>query len=152
MKKVRDKWWIQNTIYYLIKWADWSSEYNFYKLVNHLVDVLKVIINYEWKFKHKHKKISQINVDEVLNSENALRKQASRWDHMLYSVHSVLNETSKSHVFHFICSRISADFLGWIILHLISVSYSFYFQLQLACWAVESCCVKSERHFNENWY
>ena len=32
-----------------------------------------------------------------------------------------------------------------------SVSYSFYFQSQLACWAVEYCCVKGERCFNESW-
>ena len=70
MKKVKNKWWIQSIIYYLIKWADWSSKYNFYKLINHLADAFKMIADYEQKLKHKHKKTSQINVDEVLNSEN----------------------------------------------------------------------------------
>ena len=32
-----------------------------------------------------------------------------------------------------------------------SVSYFFYFQSQLVCWAVESCCTKTRKHFNENW-
>ena len=130
MKKVRNKWWIQNTIYYLIKWADWFSEYNFYEFASHLADTLKVIADYEWKLKCKHKKINQINIDKVSDSENALCKQTSRWDHMLYSIHSILNETSKSCVFHFICSRILTDFwVNYIIFH--SISYFFYFQSQL---------------------
>ena len=58
VKKVKNKWWIQNIIYYLIKWADWFSEYNFYELISHLTDVLKIIADYEWKLKHKHKKTS----------------------------------------------------------------------------------------------
>ena len=39
--------------------------------MNHLANILKTITDYEQKLKHKHKKISQINVDKVLNSENA---------------------------------------------------------------------------------
>ena len=133
MKKVRNKWWIKNIIHYLIKWADWFFEYNFYKLINHLINALKAVTDYKQKLKHKCKKISQINIDEVLNSENVSHKWASRWNHMLYLIHSVLNETSKSHVFHFICSRILADFLEWIILHFTLINYFFYFQLQLVC-------------------
>ena len=68
---------------------------------------------------------------------------------MLYLVHGVLNEALKSRVFHFVCSRILADFLGWIILHLTPVSYSFYSQPQPARWAVEPRCVKGGRRFNE---
>jgi len=102
VKKVRNKWWIQSTIHYLIKWAGWSSEYNFYKPASHLAGALKVVTDYERKLKRKHKKISQINIDEALNSEGASHKQTSRWGHMLYSVHDVLNEALKSHVFHFI--------------------------------------------------
>jgi len=125
MKKIRNKQQIQNTIHYLIKWADWSSEYNFYELISHLADIFKVIINYKQKLKHKHKKISQINIDEVSDSEDVSHKQVSRWDHMLYSVHNILNKTLKLHVFHFIYSRISTDF--WVnYTTSYSVSYSFY--------------------------
>ena len=74
MKKVRNKWWIQSIIHYLIKWADWSFKYNFYKSVSHLADIFKMITDYEQKLKYKCKKISQINVDEVSDSENALCK------------------------------------------------------------------------------
>ena len=151
MKKVRNKWWIQNTIYYLIKWVDWSFEYNFYKSVSHLVDVLKAVTDYECRFKQKHKKISQINIDKVLNSENASCKWMSRWSHVLYLIHSVLNEILKSCVFHFICSRILTDFwVNYTTSH--SVSYFFYSQLQLIHQIVETCCVKSKKCFTENWY
>ena len=112
MKKVRNKQQIQNIIHYLIKWVDWFFEYNFYESASHLTDILKAVINYKWKLKHKHKKISQINIDEVSDSKNALHKQASKWNHMLYSMHDVLNKTSKSYVFHFVCSRILTDF--WV--------------------------------------
>ena len=54
-----------------------------------------------------------------------------------------------SHVFHFVCFRILTDFwVNYIIFH--SVSYFFYFQLQLICQTVKFCCVKSERCFNES--
>ena len=75
MKKVRNKQQIQSTIHYLIKWAGWSSEYNFYKSVSHLTNILKVIVNYEWKLKYKHKKTSQINIDEISDSEDISHKQ-----------------------------------------------------------------------------
>ena len=151
MKKVRNKQQIKNTIHYLIKWADWFSEYNFYELVSHLVDTSKAVINYECRLKYKHKKISQINIDEISDSENASCKQMSKWDHVFYSVHNILNETSKSHVFHFICSKILTDFwVNYITSH--SVSYFFYSQLQLICQTVKFCCIKNERHFNKNWY
>ena len=149
MKKVRDKWWIKNIIHYLIKWADWSFKYNFYELISHLADALKAVTDYECRLKCKHKKISQININKISDSENASCKWASRWDHMLYLIHDVLNETLKSCVFHFICSRILTDFwVNYIILYL--VSYFFYFQLQLICQTVESCCAKNKKCFNKN--
>ena len=43
--------------------------------MNHLVDTLKTIVDYEQKFKHKHKKTSQININRVSNSENVFHKQ-----------------------------------------------------------------------------
>ena len=46
--------------------------------MSHLADTLKVIANYEQKLKYKYKKTSQINVDEVSDSEDALYKQTSR--------------------------------------------------------------------------
>ena len=123
MKKIRNKQQIQSTIHYLIKWADWFSEYNFYELINHLVDASKAVTDYKHRLKHKYKKISQINVDKVSNSENVSHKQISRWDHMLYSIHDVLNETLKSHVFHFICSRILINFwMNCIASHSVSVT------------------------------
>ena len=150
MKKIRDKQQIQNIIYYLIKWADWSFKYNFYKLTSHLADAFKAVINYEQKLKHKCKKTSQANIDEVLDSEDAPCKWVPRWDHMLYLIHSVLNEALKSHGFE-VCFRISTNFwVNCIAFH--PVSYSFYFQLQPVHQAVESCCVKSERYFNESWH
>ena len=149
MKKVRDKQQIKNIIHYLIKWTDWFSEYNFYKLINHLVDASKTVTDYKYRFKHKCKKISQINIDEVSDSENASCKQISRWDHIFYLIYNVLNETSKSCNFK-VCSKISIIFwVNYIAFH--SVSYFFYSQLQLTCWTVESCCAKTEKHFNENW-
>ena len=151
MKKVRNKQWIQSIIYYLFKWADWFSEYNFYKFVSHLADIFKVITDYKQKLMHKHKKTSQINVDKVLNSKDAPHKQMSRWDHVLYSVHDVLNETLKSCVFYFVCSRISTDF--WVnYTTSYSVNYFFYFQSQLICQTIKFCCVKSKKCFNKNWH
>ena len=119
--------------------------------MNHLADIFKMIINYEWKLKYKCKKINQVNINKVSDSEDVSHKQTSRWNHVLYLIHSVLNETLKSHVFHFVCSRILTDFwVNYTTSH--SVSYSFYSQLQLVCWTVKSCCTKMKRHFNENWY
>ena len=148
MKKVKNKQQIQSIIYYLIKWADWSSEYNFYKFMSHLADAFKVITDYKQKLKHKHKKTDQINIDKVSDSKNVscvkmrshalFNTQCTEWDF-------------KVTCFHFKCSRISTDFwMNYTTLH--SVSYSFYFQLQLAHQTVEFHCVKSEKYFNENWY
>jgi len=44
--------------------------------MSHLADALKAVTDYEQKLKHKHKKTSQINVDEILNSEDVSHKQA----------------------------------------------------------------------------
>ena len=74
MKKVRNKQQIQNTIHYLIKWTNWSSEYNFYEFMNHLADIFKTVAEYEQKLKYKYKKTSQININKTSNSENALHK------------------------------------------------------------------------------
>ena len=151
MKKIKNKQQIKNIIYYLIKWTNWFFKYNFYKFTSHLADAFKMIINYKQKLKHKHKKTSQINVDKVSDSENASCKQMLRWDHIFYSIHDVLNETLKSHVFHFVCSRILTDFwMNYTTFY--SVSYSFYSQSQLICQTVEFCCVKSKKCFNESWY
>ena len=58
----QDKWkieevlnhqWIKNTVHYLIKWATWFSEYNFYKSVAYLVRIFKIVAAFEWKLKHK---------------------------------------------------------------------------------------------------
>ncbi len=72
MKKVKNKQWIKSTIHYLIKWADWFFEYNFYKLISHLIDVSKVVVNYKHKLKHKCKKINQINIDKTSDTENVI--------------------------------------------------------------------------------
>ena len=37
--------------------------------MSHLADTLKVIADYEWKLKYKHKKTNQINIDRISNSE-----------------------------------------------------------------------------------
>ena len=44
---------IKNIVYYLIKWATWSSEYNFYKSVAYLAKTFKIIIVFKQKLKHK---------------------------------------------------------------------------------------------------
>ena len=85
MKKIRNKQQIKNIIYYLIKWANWLSEYNSYKSVSHLTDILKVVINYECRLKQKCKKVRVLNMNKVLNSEDvtASHKQVLRWSHMI---------------------------------------------------------------------
>ena len=69
MKEVQDKQWIKNIIHYLVKWADWSSEYNFYESASHLTDTSKAVINYKHQLKCKQK-IKTVNVDEALSSED----------------------------------------------------------------------------------
>ena len=124
MKKVRNKQQIKSIIHYLIKWADWSFKYNSYKLISHLADALKAVVNYKHRLKYKHKKINQINIDKISDSENALHKQISRWDHVLYLIHSVLNETLKLHDIK-ICSRILINFwVNYIAFHLISYFFT----------------------------
>ena len=44
---------IKNTVHYLIKWATWSSEYNFYKLIAHLAKTSEIITAFKQKLKHK---------------------------------------------------------------------------------------------------
>ena len=86
MKKVRNKWWIKNTIHYLIKWADWSSEYNFYESASHLINASKTVADSEHRLKCKQKKISKTtNIDEASNFEDvtAFHKQMLIWDHVI---------------------------------------------------------------------
>ena len=42
--------------------------------MSHLVNTLKAVINYEHRLKYKHKKINQINVDRISDSENTFYK------------------------------------------------------------------------------
>ena len=44
---------IKNTIHYLIKWAIWSSEYNFYESIAHLAKTFKTVAAFEQKLKCK---------------------------------------------------------------------------------------------------
>ncbi len=37
----------------MIKWATWSSEYNFYELIAHLAKTFKIIAAFKQKLKHK---------------------------------------------------------------------------------------------------
>ena len=134
--------------------------------MNHLADIFKAVTNYEQKLKHKHKKISQINVDKVLNSENAscvkmrshalFSTQCTEWDFeimylKLYNLYelklsciSFCNDLQNE-----VCFRILINFwVNYIIFY--SISYFFYFWSQLICWTVKFCCAKSEKHFNEN--
>ena len=62
LKDSQDKWEIEkilnhqqikNTVHYLIKWATWFSEYNFYKSVAHLAKTSETVAAFEWKLKHK---------------------------------------------------------------------------------------------------
>ena len=52
----------------------WSSEYNFYELMSYLVDASKAVADYECKLKYKYKKVRVFNMNETLNSEDALCK------------------------------------------------------------------------------
>ena len=74
MKEVRDKWWIKSTIHYLVKWADWFSEYNFYELISHLAGALKAVTSYECKLKCKHKKVQTSDENKNLKPEAASHK------------------------------------------------------------------------------
>ena len=84
VKKVRNKQWIKNTIHYLIKWMNWSSEYNFYESVSHLADTLKAVVNYECRLKQKCKKVRTSNMNKALNFEDVIIfcKWVLRWSHM----------------------------------------------------------------------
>ena len=55
--------------YYLIKWINWFSEYNFYELISHLADTLKTVSSYEHKLKHKCKKVQISNMNKNSDSE-----------------------------------------------------------------------------------
>ena len=53
VEEVQDKQQIKGIIYYLVKQAGQSSEYNFYKLTNYLVGASKVVADYKYKLKYK---------------------------------------------------------------------------------------------------
>ena len=53
IEKVLDCQQIKNTVHYLIKWATWSSEYNFYELIAHLAKISETVTAFEQKLKHK---------------------------------------------------------------------------------------------------
>ena len=55
VKEVWDKQQIKDVIHYLVKWAGWPSEYNFYELASHLVDALKAVASFKCKLKCKQK-------------------------------------------------------------------------------------------------
>ena len=59
----------------MIKWADWSSEYNSYELASHLTDASKAVSSYERKLKQKHKKAQVSNMNEDSEPEAASHKQ-----------------------------------------------------------------------------
>jgi hypothetical protein len=73
VEEVRDKWQIKDTLHYLVKWAGWSSKYNFYKSVLHLVGVLKAITDYKYWMKHKKTKKQTAENDDD-NVEKITRK------------------------------------------------------------------------------
>ena len=53
IEEVLDHQLIKNIVHYLIKWATWSSEYNFYELIAHLAKTFETVTAFEWKLKHK---------------------------------------------------------------------------------------------------
>jgi Chromo (CHRromatin Organisation MOdifier) domain len=53
VKEVLDCQKIKNMIHYLVKWATWSSEYNFYKPAAHLAKASEAIAAFKQKLKHK---------------------------------------------------------------------------------------------------
>ena len=63
IEKVLDKCWIKSEIHYLVKWANWPSEYNFYEPAAHLVKALKAIAAYEKKVSRKRKCKANVNED-----------------------------------------------------------------------------------------
>ena len=50
----------------------WSSEYNFYEFMSHLIDTLKAVADYKHKLKYKYRKINAVN--KVSDSEDASYK------------------------------------------------------------------------------
>jgi chromodomain-containing protein len=55
VEEVLDKKQIKDTIHYLVKWANWPSEYNSYKPASHLKNVSQAVTAYEQKAKCKRK-------------------------------------------------------------------------------------------------
>jgi hypothetical protein len=55
VEEVLDKKRIKDTIHYLVKWANWPSEYNSYEPVAHLKDAPQAVTAYERKAKRKRK-------------------------------------------------------------------------------------------------
>ena len=71
VKEVRNKCWIKNILYYLVKWATWLSEYNFYESASHLIDALRVIVNYKRTLKRKQKEIRAAGQDSYCFRQSA---------------------------------------------------------------------------------
>ena len=51
VKEVLDQHKIKNIAHYLVKWVDWPSKYNLYKLANYLVNASCAIAAFEQKLK-----------------------------------------------------------------------------------------------------
>ena len=68
IEEVRNKQQIKSIIYYLVKQAGWSSEYNSYKLASHLIGTLKAVTDYKYKAKYKRKEAKAAG--KALNTNN----------------------------------------------------------------------------------
>ena len=55
VEEILNKHQIKSQIHYLIKWANWSFEYNFYEPAAHLAGASKTVAAYEKKVSRKHK-------------------------------------------------------------------------------------------------
>ena len=55
MEEVLNKRKMEGTLYYLVKWTSWPSEYNFYELASYLENAPDAIRAFERKLKRKQK-------------------------------------------------------------------------------------------------
>lgn len=70
VEEVRDKRRIKGVIHYLVKWANWPSEYNSYEPASHLARAPKAIADYERKLKRKRKEAEGAgNIDDNEDNE-----------------------------------------------------------------------------------
>ena len=70
VEEVRDKQRIKGVIHYLVKWAGWPSEYNFYEPASHLVDAPKAIADYERKLKRSRKKVKIGSKIDIMDDDD----------------------------------------------------------------------------------